>query len=79
MKIDTGYLSKLVNNQSGYYPNSDTLENLTDALQCTAAERIELYRLAGRIPPELQMIFCRSAQNAKGIYAFVFDGKSEFD
>ncbi len=74
LEMDKAYFSKLVNAKFNYFPSADTLESLSDLLQCTVDERIELYRLAGKMPPELRMAFCSSAKDAKEIYSFVFGG-----
>lgn len=72
LEMDAAYLSRLLNNRTGFLPSCKTLENLSDVLQCTIAERVELFRLAGKMPPELNEAFCSSADDAKEIYSFVF-------
>lgn len=72
LEMDKSYFSKMVNGRLEHLPSADTVQALTEILQCTIDERIELFRLAGKIPPELRMAFFSSAQDAKEIYSFVF-------
>ena len=74
LEMDKSYFSKLVNEKFNHFPSAGTLQELSEFLDCTIDERIELFRLAGKIPPELRMAFFSSAQDAKEIYSFVFGG-----
>ena len=64
LETDTAYFSELLNNRHDFLPSCKTLESLSRVLQCTD-ERIELFRLAGKMPPELRMAFCSFARDAK--------------
>ncbi len=56
INMDYGYFSKMESGSLGYNPSRETLEKIATALQCTEAERNELYAEAGRIGIEIEEI-----------------------
>lgn len=51
--IEVTYLSKLESNRS-VQPKEETIEGLSKALDLSEEERMKLYSLAKRLPPELE-------------------------
>lgn len=52
-RVEVTYLSKLESNRSAQ-PKEETLENISKALDLIDEERLKLYSLAKRLPPELE-------------------------
>jgi len=52
-RIEVTYLSKLESNRS-VQPKEETIESISKALGLNEAERLKLYSLAKRLPPELE-------------------------
>ena len=71
--MDAADFSRLVGGQLNQWSATQTLASVCDILQCTTSERIELFRLARKIPPELITAFCNSAEDAKTIYSSVLE------
>lgn len=56
--VDAGQLSRHLSGE--FIPRAETLERFVKVLNCTPDERLELYRLAGRMPQEITEAFCSS-------------------
>ena len=56
IEMDYGYFSKMESGSLGYNPSRETIEKIATALQCTEAERNELYAAAGRMDVEIEEI-----------------------
>jgi transcriptional regulator with XRE-family HTH domain len=61
--IDNGQISRHLSGE--FVPSTETLEKFTCALTLTTEGRLELYRLAGRMPPEFVKAFCSSKEVAQ--------------
>jgi hypothetical protein len=65
VEVDTAQLCRMLDPDYPYRPLPATLEAMCEAMGCTADERLELYRLAGRVPREIVEAFCASAGAAR--------------
>ena len=60
-------LCRILNETYAFNP-SRTATRLIDAVDCTADEWLELYRLAGVLPPDLVKAFCATPAGAQAIW-----------
>jgi len=60
-------LCRILNETYAFRPGR-TVTQLADAVGCSADERLELYRLAGILPPEIVTAFCASTESARAIW-----------
>ncbi len=61
-------LCRILNDTYPFRPGR-TVAQLVDAVGCTGDERVELYRLAGIVPPEVVAAFCATPASAKALMA----------
>lgn len=68
--VDHVALCRLLSANYAFKPTR-ILPKLIDAVGATAAERVQLYRLCGIVPPELVAAFCADEDAAAGMLAIV--------
>ena len=71
--IDKAYISRSLQDGARFSFNPETLEKIVSAIGCDAGERLEMYRLAGKIPDEIHKAFCSSSEMAQKIQGLIGD------
>ncbi len=62
--IDPAHLSRMLRSDARFIFQPNNLEKIALFLGCTPDERCEIFRLAGKMPPEIITAFCKSPEAA---------------
>ena len=60
--MDFGYFSRIENDRFDYKPSRETIEKITEVLECDENEKAELLAAAGRIDKEMREIAQRAVE-----------------
>lgn len=60
--MDHGYYSRIENDRFDYKPSRETIEKITETLECDESEKAELLAAAGRIDKEMRDLAQRAVE-----------------